>query len=52
MSLKKETPCDSGICPYDAQYHSTCEYWCGEDEPEEDYDCYYEDEAEGIYKVE
>lgn len=50
MSLRKTTPCDFGECPYDAQYSSTCEYWCGEDEPEEDCN-YYENEAEGIYVV-
>lgn len=33
MSLRKETPCDFGPCPYDAQYHSTCEFYCGADEP-------------------
>ena len=33
MSLRRETPCDWGVCPYDAEYHSTCEYWCGADEP-------------------
>lgn len=39
MSLMKITPCDySGICPYNAEYIGTCEYWCGEDEPEENYD--------------
>jgi len=35
MSLRKETPCDFGECPYDAESHSQCEYWCGEEEPEE-----------------
>lgn len=35
MSLRKETPCDFGPCPYDAEYHSTCEYWCGAEEPED-----------------
>lgn len=35
MSLRRETPCDYGVCPYDAEYHSTCEYWCGADEPED-----------------
>lgn len=33
MSLKRETPCDYGPCPYGAEYSSTCEYWCGADEP-------------------
>lgn len=36
MSLRRETPCDcDGICPYDAESNSTCEYWCGADEPED-----------------
>jgi len=35
MSLRKETPCDFGPCPYDAEYYYTCEYWCGAEEPED-----------------
>ena len=35
MSLRKETPCDFGPCPYDAEYICTCEYYCGADEPYE-----------------
>lgn len=39
MSLRKVTPCDiSGICPYNAEVSSTCEYWCGEEEPEENHE--------------
>ena len=45
MSLRLETPCDFGPCPYDAEYSSTCEWYCGEvedyDYPEEEY---YEEE--------
>ena len=43
MSIRKETPCDYGECPYNAQYSRDCEYWCGADE-EEDWpdDCDYE----------
>ena len=40
MSLKRVTPCDySGFCPYNAEssYHS-CEYWCGEPEPNDSYE--------------
>ena len=41
MSLRCETPCDFGECPYDAMYGRDCDYWCGdyepEDYPEEDY---------------
>lgn len=40
MSIRKNTPCDFGECPYCAEYEYTCEYWCGEDEPEEDYSAY------------
>ena len=35
MSLKRETPCDYGPCPYDAELHSQCEYYCGAEEPED-----------------
>ena len=46
MSLRRETPCDFGSCPYDAQYSSTCEYYCGEEEPEDmpDIDDEYEED--------
>ena len=40
MSLKLNTPCDiDGICPYDAEYSHDCEYWCGQDEPEDRWEC-------------
>ena len=46
MSLRSCTPCDyDGICPYDAEYYHTCEYWCGADEPED----YPEDDDEYDY---
>lgn len=36
MSIRKNCPCDiDGVCPYDATYNCNCEYWCGEDEPED-----------------
>lgn len=35
MSLRAETPCDYGTCPYEAEYHYTCEYWCGAEEPQD-----------------
>lgn len=39
MSLRSECPCDlDGICPYDAEYMRDCEYWCGADEPSDDYE--------------
>lgn len=44
MSLRKETPCDFGPCPYDAEYHYTCEYWCGAEEPEINIDVEYDEE--------
>ncbi len=37
--MRKVTPCDvDGICPYGAEYSSTCEYYCGEDYEPEDYE--------------
>lgn len=36
MSIRRNTPCDiDGICPYAAEYGCDCEYWCGQDEPED-----------------
>ena len=35
MSIKLHTPCDDGVCPYDAQYNHNCEWWCGAEEPED-----------------
>ncbi len=56
MSLRLNTPCDcDGFCPYDAEYFSSCEWFCGADEPEdyppedwEEEDCddeYYEEDS-------
>ena len=45
MSLNLNCPCDvDGICPFDATYNCDCEYWCGQDEPEDylDDDCDFE----------
>ena len=44
MSLRQNCPCDfDGVCPYNAEYNSDCEYWCGADEPEDfPDDCDYE----------
>lgn len=36
MALRRETPCDFGECPYNAEYHHDCEWWCGADEPEDE----------------
>ena len=48
MSLRLITPCDnSGVCPYNVESIGSCEYWCGQDEPEYNYDDYeYDDEEE------
>ena len=40
MSLRKITPCDFGPCPYGAEFSYTCEYFCVEPEPDDDYDDY------------
>ena len=43
MSLRKITPCDFGPCPYNAEFAYTCEYFCVEPEPDDDYDdCDYD----------
>ena len=34
MSIRQNTPCDYGECPYCAEYSHDCEYWCGAEEPE------------------
>ena len=37
MSIRSNCPCDvDGVCPYDAEYFGSCEYWCGADEPTDD----------------
>ena len=40
MSIRKNTPCEcDGICPYadmHSGYMNSCEYWCGEDEPQDE----------------
>ena len=42
MSLRKNCPCDiDGICPYEdmhSGYMNSCEYWCGADEPQDNWD--------------
>ena len=38
MSLRKETACDFGPCPYadmHSGYMNSCEYWCGSEEPQD-----------------
>lgn len=35
--MKNNCPCDiDGFCPYDAEYITTCEWYCGEEEPQDD----------------
>lgn len=46
MSLRLETPCDYGQCPYEAECYATCEYWCGSEEPQDDPDIWEEEEDE------
>lgn len=43
MSIKLETPCDFGPCPYEAGNWASCEYWCGS-EPD-DYPDIEEDDS-------
>lgn len=34
--MKRNCPCDiDGVCPYNAEYSRDCEYWCGQEEPED-----------------
>lgn len=47
--LRTCTPCDDGICPYDAQYNRDCEYWCGAEEPQDNIEEWLEeDEGEDV----
>lgn len=46
MILREETPCDyCGICPYGVIDSRDCIYWCGADEPQDDYEGDIEDES-------
>lgn len=45
MSIRCETPCDYGECPYNAQYNRDCEYWCGAEEPEDNPEDWEDDEG-------
>lgn len=39
MKFQPICPCDmDGICPYEAETGGSCEYWCGEEEPQDDPD--------------
>lgn len=45
MSIRKNTPCDcDGICPYNAEYSGTCEWYCGAEEPQDDPEIWEEDD--------
>lgn len=48
MSLRHETPCDFGPCPYESESWGTCEYWCGSEESQDEPDeWFYDDDDEG-----
>ena len=43
--VRKNTPCDfNGICPYDSQSWGSCEWFCGEEEPQDNYEDWEEDD--------
>ena len=44
MSIKQHTPCDDDdfTCPYNAQNWGDCEYWCGSDSEQDDYNESYD----------
>lgn len=46
MSLKRETPCDYGECPYNSYSNTECEWWCGADEPQDNPEVWEEDEKD------
>ena len=44
MALRKNTPCDcDGFCPYDSQSWGSCEWFCGKEEPQDNYEDWEED---------
>ena len=52
MSLRKNCPCDiDGVCPYEAKYISSCEYWCGQEEPEDEPDIWDPEEEEAFIQL-
>ena len=51
MSLKINTPCDLGDCPYNVEYGGSCEFYCGAEEPQDDPDIWEEDELEEFEDV-
>lgn len=52
MSLRSITPCDFQpyVCPYDAEGHADCEYWCGACEPD-DLSIDWEDDTPDIESI-
>lgn len=44
MSLRHETPCDHGPCPYESESWGSCEYWCGSEEPQDEPDDWFYDD--------
>lgn len=46
MSIRRETPCDFGPCPYDYDVigHHDCEWYCGAEEPADDPEIWEEEE--------
>lgn len=53
MSLRHETPCDFGPCPYESESWGSCEYWCGAEEPQDEPDEWFfepdEESGEGFW---
>lgn len=43
MSLKHDTPCDFGPCPYGSESMETCIFYCASDEPQDDPDIWEDD---------
>ena len=60
--MAKETPCDYGDCPYDAEYSEACRVYCGlgvdvacdenefDDDEEEDVCGYTDEDFERAYR--
>lgn len=44
MSLRCETPCDFGPCPFESETSGSCEYWCGSEEPQDEPDAWFYDD--------
>lgn len=44
MSIKLSTPCDIGLCPYDVEHGGECEWYCSEEEPQDDPEIWEEED--------